>query len=144
MVIFCHSVRQTSTYMGGLQCFNCKQTRHRYYNCPLKKGKNKGAAKPEPEVTAKKKPSVGLVPDMIGETREAEASELFRAWGKVRDQTALVFLDSGARANFISPELASKLGIRAEEMGFMHEASMAAPGLSIAVTPIIGKLRIHI
>ena len=26
----------------------------------------------------------------------------------------------------------------------MHEASMAAPGLSVPVTPIIGKLRLHI
>lgn len=110
----------------------------------MRKSKNKDAPKPETESAGKKKPSAGLVPDMIGDSKEDEASELFRAWGKVRDQTALVFFDSGTRANFISPELASKLGIRAEEMGTMHEASMAAPGFSVAVAPIIEKLHLHI
>ena len=81
---------------------------------------------------------------MVGERRNDEASELCRAWGKVRDQTALIFFDSGARANFITPELATQLGIRSEEMGTVHEASLAAPGHSVAVTPIIGKLRLHV
>ncbi|MCO5608962.1 hypothetical protein L7F22_063180 [Adiantum nelumboides] len=56
----------------------------------------------------------------------------------------MVFFDPGARANFISPELASKLGIRAEEMGMTGEAGLACPGHSEAVTPILGKLRLHI
>ena len=81
---------------------------------------------------------------MVGEQRTDAASELCRAWGKVRDQTALIFIDSGAQANFISPELATQLGIRSEEMGAIHEASLAAPRHSIAVTPIIGKLRLHV
>ena len=55
-----------------------------------------------------------------------------------------MFIDSGARANFITPNLASKLEIRAEEMGTLHEATMAAPGLSMPMTPIIGNLRLHI
>ncbi|MCO5613336.1 hypothetical protein L7F22_067612 [Adiantum nelumboides] len=63
----------------------------------------------------KPKPSARLVPDLVG-----------------------------ARANFISPELASKLGIRAEEMGMTGEAGLACPGHSEAVTPILGKLRMHI
>ena len=71
-------------------------------------------------------------------------SELFRAWGKVRDQTALVFFDSGAKVNFFSPDLASRLGIKPEEMGSLHESGMAAPGLGVPITPIIGKLRIHV
>ncbi|MCO5582351.1 hypothetical protein L7F22_036245 [Adiantum nelumboides] len=67
-----------------------------------------------------------------------------KAWGKVRDQEVLVFFDPGARATFISPELASKLGIRAEEMGMTGEAGLACPGHSEAVTPVLGKLRLHI
>ncbi|MCO5588577.1 hypothetical protein L7F22_042534 [Adiantum nelumboides] len=50
---------------------------------------------------------------------------------------------SGAKANFISPELASRLGIRSEEMGYTTEAGLACPGHTEAVTPIIGKLRLH-
>ncbi|MCO5596645.1 hypothetical protein L7F22_050713 [Adiantum nelumboides] len=49
-----------------------------------------------------------------------------------------------ARANFISPKLASKLGIRAEEMGMTREAGLGCPGHSEPVTPILGKLRLHI
>ncbi|MCO5558963.1 hypothetical protein L7F22_012554 [Adiantum nelumboides] len=50
----------------------------------------------------------------------------------------------GACANFISLELASKLGIRAEEMRMTGEASLACPDHSEAITPILGKLRLHI
>ena len=52
--------------------------------------------------------------------------------------------DLGSKVNFISPDLASKLGVRPEEMGSLHEATMAVPGLAVPITPIIGKLRIHI
>ena len=78
---------------------------------------------------------------MVGEKRTDDDSYLCRTWGKVRDQTALIFFDPGARANFISPELASQLGIQSEDMGVIHEAILVAPGHSITVTPIIGKLR---
>ena len=56
----------------------------------------------------------------------------------------MFFFDDGAKANFISPELAAKLGIRLEEMGTTCEANMANPELLTLVTPIIGKLQIHI
>ncbi|MCO5570159.1 hypothetical protein L7F22_023876 [Adiantum nelumboides] len=69
-----------------------------------------------------KRPMAGLVPDMVGNKPNLDASELCRAWGKVRDQTMLIFFDPGAKANFISPELASKLGIRPEEMEYTAEA----------------------
>ncbi|MCO5579512.1 hypothetical protein L7F22_033367 [Adiantum nelumboides] len=69
-----------------------------------------------------KRPMAGLVPDMVGDKPNSDASELCRAWGKVRDQTVLIFFDPGAKANSISPELASRLGIRSEEMGYTAEA----------------------
>ena len=56
----------------------------------------------------------------------------------------LIFFDPGAKANFISPELAIKLGIKTEEMGYTIEAGLACPGHSESVTPILGKLRLHI
>ncbi|MCO5566369.1 hypothetical protein L7F22_020046 [Adiantum nelumboides] len=72
------------------------------------------------------------------------SSELCRAWGQVRDQQSLVFFDPGARANFITPQLAEKMGIKTDEMGPAYTASMAAPGQEVVVTPLIGKLRLHI
>ncbi|MCO5576640.1 hypothetical protein L7F22_030455 [Adiantum nelumboides] len=60
--------------------------------------------------------------------------------GKVRDQQALIFFDNVAKANFISPELAT-LGVKPEEMGPQLDASLAAPGHEVAVRPLIGKLR---
>ena len=64
-----------------------------------------------------KKPSIGLVPDMVGDQPCDDAIELCRAWGKIRDSNVLIFFDPRARANFISPTLATQLGIRPEEMG---------------------------
>lgn len=93
-------------------------------NCPLNKSKetdDKSDRKGK-----KPKPSARLVPDV--------ATELYRAWDKVRDQTMLVFFDPGACANFISLELASNLGIHAKEMGMMGEASLACPSHKEPVT----------
>ena len=45
-----------------------------------------------------------------------EASRLCFAWGKVRDIHSLILFDPGLTHNFISIELAQKLGIQTEEM----------------------------
>ena len=130
------------------KCFECGATGHRFKDCPQRVSKahnEKGVSTAEEEPKVKKiKTSAGLIPDVIGEQVADESTELCRAWGKIRDQEALIFFDPGARANFISPELASRLGIKSEEMGSLHEAGMAAPGHSVPITPIIGKLRLHI
>ena len=89
-------------------------------------------------------PSAGLVSDMVGDQPCTDASELCRAWGKIRDATVLIFFDPGARANFITLALAAKLGIRPEEMGLEGQADLECPGHSVPVTPILGKLRMHI
>ncbi|MCO5550793.1 hypothetical protein L7F22_004284 [Adiantum nelumboides] len=72
-----------------------------------------------------------------------ESTELCRAWGKVKDQEALIFFDGGAKTNFISPELAARLEITLDRMGPPAEAVLAAPGRDVAITPVIGKLRLH-
>ncbi|MCO5598418.1 hypothetical protein L7F22_052513 [Adiantum nelumboides] len=74
----------------------------------------------------------------------ASPSDVPLAWGEVRDQEVLVFFDPGACANFISPELASKLGIRAEEMDMTCKAGLACLGHSEPATPMLGKLCLHI
>ncbi|MCO5612510.1 hypothetical protein L7F22_066778 [Adiantum nelumboides] len=90
------------------------------------------------------RPFAGLVPDTLGSADADASSELCRAWGQVGDHQSLVFFDPGARANFITPLLAEKMGIKMDEMGPAYTASMAAPRHEVAVTPLIGKLRLHI
>ncbi|MCO5575657.1 hypothetical protein L7F22_029461 [Adiantum nelumboides] len=92
----------------------------------------------------KPKPSVGLVPDLVGDQQNMDATECAEHGGEVRNQEVLIFFDRGARANFMSPELASKLGVRAEEMGMTGEAGLACRGHLEAVIPVLGKLRQHI
>ena len=51
------------------------------------------------------------MPNIIGDAKDEKRIELCRAWGKVRDEHCLFFFEDEAKANFISPELATKLGI---------------------------------
>lgn len=134
------SYEEKKALMLAGKCFICEEKGHIASKCPQQGSKDAG----DKEAPSKKKPSIGLVPDMIGDQLCDDATELCRAWGKIRDSTVLVFFDPGARANFISPALAAKLGIRPEEMGPVGQADLACPGHSEPVTPILGKLRIHI
>lgn len=52
----------------------------------------------------------------------------------------LIFFDLGARANFISPKLAAPF--RGD--GVSHETSLATLNHYVAITPIIGKPRLHV
>ena len=77
--------------------------------------------------------------------KEDDASCPCYAWGKLCEQDHLILFDSGcSNCNFISQELASKLGIHAQEMGLAIEADGAFDTLSIPVTPLIAKLRLHV
>ena len=113
------------------KCYVCKQEGHKFYDCPnwkrIDTSANKGrdARKGDKRADAigkKNRPSAGLVPDIIGDAKDEKRTELCRAWGKVSDEHCLFFFDDGAKANFISHELVTKLGIRPEEMGSACEA----------------------
>ncbi|MCO5567677.1 hypothetical protein L7F22_021371 [Adiantum nelumboides] len=177
------TIEERKALRDAKKCYTCEGGGHFANGCPQRSSQNKDD-----------KSSAGLVPDLVGDQQNVDATELCRAWGKARDQEVLVFFNPGARANFISPELASKLGIRAEEMGmnmspgdsedkedrkgkkpmaglvpdmvskanfispelasklgirpeemgYTAEAGLACPGHTDAVTPIIGKLCLHI
>ena len=71
-------------------------------------------------------------------------SSLSYAWGKVREHDALILFDPGSTHNFISTHLANKLGICDFEMGKVIKADGAFQGQEVLVTPLIGKLRLHI
>ncbi|MCO5610706.1 hypothetical protein L7F22_064947 [Adiantum nelumboides] len=135
------SEEQKQVLRSENKCFICEQPGHIAPNCPQRK---RPADSEDKEDKKGKKPMANLVPDMVGDKANSDASELYKAWGKVRDQTILIFFDPGAKANFISPELASKLESRSEEMGYTAKAGLACPGHTEAVTPVIGKLRLHI
>ena len=47
-------------------------------------------------------------------------------------------------SNFISQDLAIKLGIKAEELGRELDVKQIFQGESVLVTPLIGKLWVHI
>ncbi|MCO5564690.1 hypothetical protein L7F22_018357 [Adiantum nelumboides] len=101
-------------------------------------------------------PLIGSEAALVGEWSRssfAAAAHAFIAcpWGQRRFERKLAcavlgqkLQFAGARANFITPQLAEKMGIKTDEMGLTYTASMAAPGHEVAVTPLIGKLRLHI
>ena len=82
------------------------------------------------------------------DTQKEEActkgSLLSDAWGKVREHDALILFDPGSTHNFISMELATRMGIKTQEMGDNLNAEGAFKGQKVPVTPLIGKLRLHI
>ncbi|MCO5578309.1 hypothetical protein L7F22_032149 [Adiantum nelumboides] len=136
------TIEEHKALRDAKKCYICEEEGHFANECPQRNSQNKDDK--SDRKGKKPKPSAGLVPDLVGDQQNVDATEWCRAWGKVRDQVVLVFFDPGARVNFISPELASKLGIRAEEMGMTGEAGLVCPGHMEAVSPILGKLRLHI
>ncbi|MCO5547160.1 hypothetical protein L7F22_000603 [Adiantum nelumboides] len=73
-----------------------------------------------------------------------KGSPLSYAWGKVRDHDTFILFDPGSTHNFISLELATKLGVQDFEMGDAMKADGAFIGQDVSVTTLIGKLRLHI
>ncbi|MCO5596792.1 hypothetical protein L7F22_050862 [Adiantum nelumboides] len=73
-----------------------------------------------------------------------KGSPVSYAWGKVREHDAFILFDPGSTHNFISLELAAKLGVQDFEMGDAMKADGAFIGQDVSVTPLIGKLRLHI
>ncbi|MCO5551655.1 hypothetical protein L7F22_005159 [Adiantum nelumboides] len=126
----------------------CGAQGHRIKECPRRtaprQNQKRNQNQNQRSSTNRSRPSTGLVPNTLGSRDAHVSSELCRAWGQVRDHQSLVFFDPGARANFITPELVEKMGIKTDEMGPAYLASMAAPGHEVEVTPLIGKLRLHI
>ena len=82
--------------------------------------------------------------EALKEDGHYKGSPLSYAWGKVREHDALILFDPGSTHNFISTELATKLGIHPHEMGKMVDADGPFKGQEVPVTPLIGKLRLHI
>ncbi|MCO5588450.1 hypothetical protein L7F22_042406 [Adiantum nelumboides] len=104
------TIEERKALRDAKKCHICEEEGHFANECPRRNSQNKDDK--SDRKGKKLKPSAGLVPDLVGDQQNVDATELCRAWGKVRDQEGLVFFDPEARANFISSKLASKLGIR--------------------------------
>ena len=61
----------------------------------------------------------------------------------MREHDALILFDPGSTHNFVSPELALKLGIHDFEIGEEISADVAFKGQKVNASPLIGKLRLH-
>ena len=78
---FGKSFEEKKKLMLAGKCFICEEKGHIALNCPHKSSKDAE----DKEAPNKKKPSIGLVPDMIGDQSCDDATKLCRAWGKIRD-----------------------------------------------------------
>ncbi|MCO5554282.1 hypothetical protein L7F22_007810 [Adiantum nelumboides] len=101
--------QERSRLMREGKCFECGELGHISAKCPkkaLKEHKEKDKDRPESLRAAEErgqrgKMKTGLVPDCVGTDPNTmdESTELCRAWGKVKDQEALIFYDGEAKAN---------------------------------------------
>ncbi|MCO5587194.1 hypothetical protein L7F22_041141 [Adiantum nelumboides] len=124
------SLGDVERYRKDNRCFKCGEQGHSYRTCPQKHGKK------EPPKTA--------MTTVLKEGGLPQGSPLCYAWGKVREHDSLILFDSGSTHSYISGRLASKLGIHAHEMGETHAAEGPFEGPATPVTPLLGKLRLHV
>ncbi|MCO5557356.1 hypothetical protein L7F22_010919 [Adiantum nelumboides] len=97
-----------------------------------------------PRRNARNEQTRALIIEAPKEDVHCKGSPLPYAWGKVRQHDAFILFDPGSTHNFISLELANKLGIQEFEMRDAMKADGAFIGQDVFVTPLIGKLRLHI
>ncbi|MCO5610830.1 hypothetical protein L7F22_065072 [Adiantum nelumboides] len=117
-------------YRKENKCFKCGEQGHSYRSCPQRNPRNE-----QPRASMVEAPK---------EEGHCKGSPLSYAWGKVREHDAFILFDLGSTHNFISLELETKLGVQDFEMGDAMKADGAFINQEVSVTPLIGKLRLHI
>ncbi|MCO5614441.1 hypothetical protein L7F22_068723 [Adiantum nelumboides] len=124
------TLEELERYHKENKCFKCGEQGHSYRSCPQRN-------------TCNEQPRASMV-EVPKEEVHCKGSPLSYAWGKVREHDAFILFDPGSTHNFISLELATKLGVQYFEMGDAMKADGAFIGQDVYVTPLIGKLRLHI
>ncbi|MCO5605181.1 hypothetical protein L7F22_059361 [Adiantum nelumboides] len=115
-------------YRKENKCFKCGEQGHSYRSCIQRNTRNE-----QPRASIVEAPK---------EEVHCKGSPLSYAWGKVREHDA--FIDPGSTHNFISLELAAKVGVQDFEMRDAMKADGAFISQDVSVIPLIGKLRLHI
>ncbi|MCO5571091.1 hypothetical protein L7F22_024823 [Adiantum nelumboides] len=123
-------LEELERYRKDNGCFKCGEQGHSYRTCPQRNARDE-----QPRASIIEAPKVDV---------HCKGSPLSYAWGKVREHDAFILFDPGSTHNFISHELAAKLGIQEFEMGDPMKVDEAFIGQDASVTPLIGKLRLHI
>ncbi|MCO5593953.1 hypothetical protein L7F22_047972 [Adiantum nelumboides] len=122
--------KELECYRKENKCFKCGEQGHSYRSCPQRNPCNE-----QPRASMVEAPK---------EEVHCKGSPLSYAWGKVREHDAFILFDPGSTHNFISLELATKLGVQHFEMRDAMKADGAFINQEVSVTPLIGKLRLHI
>ncbi|MCO5569414.1 hypothetical protein L7F22_023126 [Adiantum nelumboides] len=122
--------KEHERYRKENKCFKCGEQGHSYHSCPQRNTRNE-----QPRASIVEAPK---------EDVHCKGSPLSYAWGKVREHDAFILFDPGSTHNFISLELDTKLGDQDFEMGDAMKADGAFIGQDVSITPLIGKLRLHI
>ncbi|MCO5569085.1 hypothetical protein L7F22_022792 [Adiantum nelumboides] len=122
--------KELERYCKENKCFKCGDQGHSYRSCPQRNTPNEQPKAPMVEAPK--------------EEVHCKGSPLSYAWGKVRVHDAFILFDPGSTHNFISLELAAKLGVQEFEMGETMKTDGAFIGQDVSVTPLFGKLRLHI
>ncbi|MCO5570675.1 hypothetical protein L7F22_024402 [Adiantum nelumboides] len=122
--------KELERYREENKCFKCGEQGHSYRSCPQRNNHNQ-----QPRASMVEAPK---------EDVHCKGSPLSYAWGKVREHDAFILFDPGSTHNFISLDLATKLGVQDFEMGDAMKADGAFINQEVSVTPLIGKLRLHI
>ncbi|MCO5557095.1 hypothetical protein L7F22_010651 [Adiantum nelumboides] len=122
--------KELECYRKENKCFKCGEQRHSYRSCPQRNNCNE-----QPRASMVEAPK---------EDVHCKGSPLSYAWGKVREHDTFILFDPASTHNFISLELATRLGVQDFEMGDAMKADGAFINQEVSVTPLIGKLRLHI
>ncbi|MCO5588013.1 hypothetical protein L7F22_041967 [Adiantum nelumboides] len=104
-------------YRKENKCFKCGEQGHSYRSCPQRNPRNE-----QPRASMVEAPK---------EEVHCKGSPLSYAWGKVREHDAFILFDPGSTHNFISLELATKLGVQDFEMGDADGGFLRAPPLGL-------------
>ena len=123
------TLEQMEQYRKKNKCYKCSETGHVSRVCPTKKPQN-GT------------PKASTV-EVFKEEGSSKGALLSYLWGKVCEHDALILFDPRSTHNFISQELALKLGIHDFEMREGIPADGAFKDQKVNVTPLIGKLHLH-
>ena len=85
-----------------------------------------------------------FIVEVLKKEGNSKGENLSYTWGKVRELDALKLFDLVSTHNFISHELALKLGIHEFERDDFIQANGSFKGQEVSITPLIGTLQLYI